>query len=145
MQKNIKMKNSDAIKILETILTSMRQKPNQFNFNYTVTAVGAVGVGRSGGHGIVAIANGPGSVGFTASASAPTQYQIQAAEQYANKEMNAQFSKIQTVLESILGELKANTLDKMKSDSFLSQLKDTWLPNVLSSVISTVLFGLFDS
>lgn len=135
------MKNSDAVKIIEAILASMRQNPSQFNFSYTVRATGAIGVGGSGGHGIVAIANGPGSIGFQATASAPTHYEIRAAESYANNEMNAQFSKIQKVLESMLEELEANTLDRTKADSFLSQLKDTWLPNVLSSVISIVLTG----
>jgi hypothetical protein len=135
------MNNLDAAKIVEAVLTSMRQNPGQFNFHVNVTTVGAMGVGGPGGHGIVAVANGPGSVGFSASSSAPTQMQIQIAEQRANQELNAQFAQIQAVLEAMLAELNAQTLDRAKADSFLGQLKATWLPNVLGGVISTAIAG----
>ena len=64
------MNHTDAVKIIEAILTSMRENASQFNFNVNVTTVGAMGVGGPGGHGIVAVANGPGSVGFSADMTA---------------------------------------------------------------------------
>ena len=138
------MNHTDAVKIIEAILTSMRENASQFNFNVNVTTVGAMGVGGPGGPGIVAVANGPGSVGFSASASSPTQMQIQIAEQRANQELNAQFANIQQTLESMLAELKGQTLDRAKADSLMGQIKNTWLPNVLGGVISTVISGVLD-
>jgi hypothetical protein len=133
------MENTEAVQIITTILNSMRDNPAQFQFSVNVTTAGAMGVGGQGGHGIVATANAPGSVGFSATASAPPQMTIQIAEQQANQELNSQFSQIEQALQSIISELQANTITQEKKDSFLGQLKNTWMPNVIVSVISFVL------
>lgn len=92
----------------------MRNNPAQFQFTVNITTVGAMGVGGAGGHGIVAAANAPGSVGFSATASAPSQMQIQIAEQRANQELNAQFARIEQVLQAIAAGLREQTITREK-------------------------------
>lgn len=133
------MKNTVAVQLIETILNSMRNNPAQFQFSVNVTTVGAMGVGGSGGHGIVATANAPGSVGLYASATAPSQMTLQIAEQHANQELNNQFAKIDQVLQEIIAELRANTITPEKKDSFLNRLAKTWLPKVLISTVTVVI------
>lgn len=120
----------------------MRENPAQFNFTVNVTTVGAMGIGGPGGPGIVGIANGPG-VGVYASASAPSQMQIQISEQRANQELNAQFTKIQSILESIIMELENTTISREKSETFIGKLKSTWLPNVVIATIAAILEQVF--
>ncbi len=132
------MNNNEAAFLVEIMLKSMRENPAQFNFSVNVTTVGAMGIGGPGGAGIVGIANGTG-VGVYASASAPSQMQIQIVEQRANQELNAQFTKIQSVLEAIIADLKNNTMSHEKSETFMGKLKSTWLPNVVVTAIAAIL------
>jgi len=136
------MNNNEAAFLIQTMLKSMRENPAQFNFTVNVTTVGAMGIGGPGGPGIVGIANGPG-VGVYASASAPSQMQIQISEQRANQELNAQFTKIQSILESIIMELENTTISREKSETFIGKLKSTWLPNVVIATIAAILEQVF--
>ena len=136
------MNNNEAAFLVEVILKSMMENPAQFHFSVNVTTVGAMGIGGPGGAGIVGIANGPG-VGVYASASAPSQMQIKIVEERANQELNAQFAQIQTILESIIAELKSNTLSREKSESFVGKLKSTWFPNALVTAIAAILEKVF--
>ena len=132
------MNPSEGAQLIETMLESMKRNPAQFQFNVNVTTVGAMGVGGPGGHGIVGIANGPG-VGVYASASAPSAMQIQIAEQSANQQLNTQFQAIQRTLEAIVQELKTQAMSAEKRDGFIGQLKTTWLPNVLVTLVASIL------
>ncbi|PXX14033.1 hypothetical protein [Nitrosomonas ureae] len=136
------MNNNEAAFLIQTMLKSMRENPAQFNFTVNVTTVGAMGIGGPGGAGIVGIANGSG-VGVYASASAPSQMQIQISEQRANQELNAQFTKIQSILESIITELENTTISREKSETFIGKLKSTWLPNVVIATIAAILEQVF--
>lgn len=136
------MNNNEAAFLIQTMLKSMRENPAQFNFTVNVTTVGAMGIGGPGGAGIVGIANGPG-MGVYASASAPSQMQIQISEQRANQELNAQFTKIQSILESIITELENTTISREKSETFIGKLKSTWLPNVVIATIAAILEQVF--
>lgn len=107
------MRNAEAVQLIETILLSMRSNPAQFQFSVNVTTVGAMGVGGPGGPGIVGIANG-GGIGFSASASAPSQMTLQIAEQRANQELNAQFASIDQALQELIASLKANSITTEK-------------------------------
>jgi hypothetical protein len=97
-----------------------------------------MGVGGPGGPGIVGIANG-GGIGFSASASAPSQISLQIAEQRANQELNAQFAQIDQTLQELIASLKANSITPEKKETTLERLKKTWMPKVLVSVISVIL------
>jgi hypothetical protein len=132
------MTNDEAVSLIQAMLASMRANPSQFHFDVNVTTVGAMGIGGPGGHGIVGIANGPG-VGVYASASAPSAVQIQIAERSANDRLNAEFGTIQQALEGIIQELKNQSMTIAKRDGFLAQLKSTWLPNVLVTILGSIL------
>lgn len=132
------MNSSEGAQLIEAMLDSMRRNPAQFHFNVNVTPVGAMGVGGPGGHGIVGIANGPG-VGVYASASSPSAIQIQVTEQSANQQLNTQFQAIQHTLEAIVQDLKAQAMSAEKRDGFVGQLKTTWLPNVLVTLVASIL------
>lgn len=132
------MNSQEAANLIQTILDSMRANPAQFNFNVSVKTVGAIGVGGPGGPGIVGIAHG-GGIGFQASASSPSNMQIQIAQQQANQQINEQARVALQILESILQELRAQSLSAEKRDGFLAQLRTTWLPNVIVSLVGTIL------
>ena len=132
------MNTQEAANLIQSILDSMKANPAQFNFNVSVTTVGAMGIGGSGGAGIVGIAHG-GGIGFQASASSPSSVQIQIAQQQANAEINAQASVALTALESIVQELRSQSISAAKRDGIVAQLKTTWLPNVIVTLVGAIL------
>lgn len=132
------MNSYEAATLVQSILDSMKADPAQFSFNVSVTMVGAMGIGGSGGAGIVGISNG-GGIGFQASASAPSHMQIQIAQQQANAEINKQATVALEALESIVRELRSQSMSTAKRDGFLAQLKTTWLPNVIVTLVGTIL------
>ena len=132
------MNTQEAALLIKAILESMQANPTQFNFNVSVRIVGAIGIGGAGGPGIVGIAQG-GGIGFQASASSPTTAQIQIANQQANAEINAQASAALAALESIVQELRNQTLTSAKRDGFVAQLQNTWLPNVVVTLVAAIL------
>ena len=131
------MTNIEAANIVATILESMRRNPAQFHFNVNVSTIGAMGIGGSGGPGIVGIAQG-GGVGFSASATAPSQVQIQFSQGQADAAINQQWAQIEKTLEQLVAELRASTLTRAKADGFLGSLKKTWLPNVVVAALTEV-------
>jgi hypothetical protein len=132
------MKTHEAASLIQSILESMRGNPAQFNFNVSIRTVGAIGIGGAGGPGIVGIAQG-GGIGFQVSASSPTTAQVQIAQQQANAEINAQAALALSALESIVKELESQSLTAAKRDGFVEQLKSTWLPNVVVTLVAEIL------
>ncbi|HAM58061.1 MAG TPA: hypothetical protein DCQ64_22670 [Candidatus Rokubacteria bacterium] len=55
------MKAGEAAQIVEEMVKSLKASPGQFNIKINITTAGAVGIGGSGGAGIVGIAQGGGS------------------------------------------------------------------------------------
>ncbi|WP_429065561.1 hypothetical protein [Aeromonas veronii] len=131
------MNTSEAETLIQVIFDSIRSNPHQFNFNVTVKTIGAMGIGGVGGPGIVGIANG-GGIGFQVSSS-PSQVQIQIAHEQAEQAISNQADIVFQTLESILQELRSQTMSAEKSNGFIAQLKSTWIPNVLISLIGTIL------
>jgi hypothetical protein len=132
------MNTQEATALIQSILDSITTNPAQFNFKVSVTTVGAVGIGGPGGAGIVGIAHG-GGIGFQASASAPSSMQIQIAQQQANAEINAKAQVALRALESIVQELRNQSMSAAKRDGFIAQLKATWLPNVIVTLVGQIL------
>jgi hypothetical protein len=132
------MNTQDAADLIQSILDSMRSNPVQFNFQVSVTTVGAMGFGGPEGAGIVGIANG-GGIGVQASAASPSNVQVQIAQQQASAEINAQAAAALRTLESIVAELRSQSLSTASKDGFLAQLRSTWLPNVIVTVIGAIL------
>lgn len=132
------MKYDEAAQLIEAILHSLRSNPGQFHIHYNVVTAGAVGIGGAGGAGIVGIANGPG-IGVYASASAPSAMHMQKVETAANAEMNKQFAAIQGALHAIIEDLRAQNESSAKRDSLISQLKTSWLPNVVVTMVAAIL------
>jgi hypothetical protein len=131
------MTNIEAANIVATILESMRRNPAQFHFNVNVSTIGAMGIGGSGGPGIVGIAQG-GGVGFSATAASHSQVQIQFAQGQADATINQQWAQIEKTREQLVAELRTSTLTRENADSFLGSLKKTWLPNVVITALSEV-------
>jgi hypothetical protein len=132
------MNTEEAAFLIRTIADSMRANPAQFSFNVSVRTVGAIGIGGQGGPGIVGIAQG-GGIGFQASASSPTTTQIQIAHQQASAEINAQAAAALAALDAIVKELQSQSLTAAKRDGFIAQLKSTWLPNVVVTLVAAIL------
>ncbi|MGA8148469.1 MAG: hypothetical protein WB870_12995 [Gallionellaceae bacterium] len=128
------MTNIEAANIAATILESMRRNPAQFNFNVNVSPVGAMGIGGSGGPGIVGIARG-GGVGFSATAVSPSPAEIKFTQGQADAAINQQWAQIERTLEQLITELRRSTLTQEKADGFLASLKKTWLPNVVVATL----------
>jgi hypothetical protein len=132
------MNTQEATTLIQSILDSMKTNPTQFNFNVSVKTIGAMGIGGPGGAGIVGIANG-GGIGFQASAASPSSMQIEIAQQQANAHINAQADVALNALESIVQELRNQSMSVAKRDGFIAQLKTTWLPNVVVTLVGAIL------
>ncbi len=94
------MEAREAAVVIDRIIESLRSNPAQFNINVSVTTTGAIGVGGSGGPGIVGIAHG-GGTGFSATASAPTAAQVHIAQQPGFQQLSSEMSAMLETLQQL--------------------------------------------
>ena len=66
-------------------------------------------------------------------------FRSQIAQQRANAEISAQAQVALRALESIVQELRNQSMSAAKRDGFVAQLKSTWLPNVIVTLVGAIL------
>ena len=132
------MKPKEAAQVIDAIVKSLRENPTQFPINVGISMAGAVGIGGAGGPGIVGIAQG-GGVGFSASASAPSQVAINIAQQQGLAQLDAEYNALLSTLEEIKVELLKSDPSKMKADRLLNRLVGTWIPDVVINVVAQLI------
>jgi hypothetical protein len=133
------MKPKEAVLVLDEMIKSLRQNPSQFNIKVEVNTAGAVGIGGSGGHGIVGIAQG-GGTGFSATASTPSQMTLNIATDAADSQLRGEMDALVATLEEIKTELARPHASADKAHGLLKRVGN-WVPNVIVAVVAHLIAG----
>ena len=126
----------DASKIIDSIAESIKDHPNQFHIEVNVTGQS---ISSYGGIGAVISATGgaPGSTTIGQSVSM-NGAQIEIAQK-ARTAMNQQLQSLVEALNQISSELKAQQPNKSKISGIYKSLKETWVPQLIVSVLGYIL------
>lgn len=100
------MKQEEVVRVLDEVIRSLRENPGQFNIKVDIDTAGAVGIGGSGRHAIVGIANG-GGVGFSATASAPSEMSLSIARGETESRLG---SWVPNVVVGVVAQLIADSI-----------------------------------
>lgn len=132
------MNKDSASLILESIIESLRVEPNQFQI--TLKVIGQLNSVTNGGIGQIITATG-GSAGSTTignkvSVDGST---VEIGRQRGAEAISEQTRTLIAALEVIARELKASSPNKSVITKILESLKDTWVPPVISSVVTSLI------
>ena len=133
------MTTQEAAQIIETIINSLKENPRQFHISISMNIIGASGTAHGGGIGMQGIAHG-GGIGIYASANV-NDAKIKIANQKGAAAMDGQYQALIDHLSSMAQELRSDSPDKSKLTSMYESLKGTWVPSVITSVVSDLISG----
>jgi len=127
----------DASEIIDSIAESIKAHPNQFHIEVNVAGQS---ISSYGGIGAVISATGgaPGSTTIGQSVSIDGA-QIEIAQKAGVTAMNQQLQSLVEALNQISSELKAKQPDKSKISGIYKSLKETWVPQLIVSVLGHIL------
>lgn len=132
------MDKDSASLILESIIESLRAEPNQFQINLKV--VGQINSVTNGGIGQIITATGGAAgsttIGNKVSVDSST---VEIARQRGSEAMHEQTGLLLSALENIADEIKKSSPNKSIINNILESLKDTWVPPIVSSVITALI------
>ena len=136
------MERSEAVLIIRSLAESLRSQPGQFQFDVSVTSIGQRIV-SNGGIGMVVTANGggPGSsvIGNQVTmGNAEVDISLKAAKAGISQQMQSLIDS----LNEIAGQLESEKPDRGYLSKIIGSFKDTWVPPLVTTVVTTVL-GLF--
>ncbi|HVN67513.1 MAG TPA: hypothetical protein VMT55_04005 [Candidatus Sulfotelmatobacter sp.] len=136
-EKQSNIKKQETISVLETIINSIQQNPNQFKLN--ITTIGTVGIGRPGSPGIIGIANGTGgtNIGFQSNATT-SNINI---EKNVGGAIDEQVSKALLLLKDLKIQIESEKPDESAIKSILDKIQSSILPEFLSKVLLKVILG----
>lgn len=131
------MEKLEIIEIIETIITSIKEKPNQFTFKVMVIWTQAI---SNWWIWIMATANWwwPCSTTIWYNSSVSNN-SIQIANDSANAEIDKQFSLLIESLNLLIHELKKENPSKEEINGIYNSLKKEWVPWVIIWVIWNML------
>jgi len=129
------MDKKDAIELIEAIINSIEQEPAQF---YIEVSVIGQQISSSGGIGlqISATGGGPGSTTIGQSVSTGNA-QLKFAHKTAIQGMEQQTQALLSALRSIVAELNNPSPKKSKIRGILDSLKESWVPPLIVSLVTT--------
>jgi hypothetical protein len=130
-----------AAQVIESIVESLKNNPNQFQFNVHVSATGMTATSQGGGVGAIGIAQG-GGTGIRATAST-NDAQIQIAQRKADVAINEEFQSLLNALSEIAHEMRAESPDQSKVKRIYESLKGKWIPGVITSVVGNLITYAF--
>lgn len=132
------MEKYEAAEIIEVIAGSIKKNPSQFHFKINVTGTQATAIGGGTGLSVQAVGGGPGSktTGFQSSVSGAN---LEIAQETANAAISAKMSELVENLNKLASELRSSTLDKQRANTILDSLKQSWIPNVITSVVASII------
>jgi Na+-transporting NADH:ubiquinone oxidoreductase subunit NqrF len=133
------MTTTEAARIVDTIITSLGQNPTQFQIEIEVNAGGQqITSYRGVGLAVSATGGGPGStvIGQVVTAGGN---QIEIAQKAAVGAMNRQMQTLLTQLTEVRDQLQARVPDKSRVQGIIESLKNTWVPTVITNVLSTII------
>ena len=133
------MNKEEFIGIVESMIQSLKENPNQFHVNINISATGlrAVSSGRSTGISSTVY----GGTGISARAEAG-KGDIKIAQGIANQEFKKKLNKLIESLEKIKSEAKKDKPNENRMRSLLDELKP-YGPAIVSAVLNKLLDLLF--
>jgi len=126
-----------AAQLIDVIRESLVNNPNQFNIVVNVTGQRVISQGGIGLQ-ITTTGGGPGSTTIGQQVSL-NGTQIEIARQQGQQAMNAQMAALVNVLTELSGQLKSKRPDKTIIQRLYAQLKGAWVPNVITSVVASII------
>ena len=131
------MNAKEAAEIIDSMIESIRTYPNQFQIEVNVTGQSISSVG--GGIGAIISATGgePGSTTIGQKISM-NGGQINIAQKAGIGAMNQQMRTLIDALSAISQELKSQNPDKAKISKIHQSLKNTWVPQLIISMLSLI-------
>jgi hypothetical protein len=135
------MEAYEAAELIEAIARSVRENPGQFHFDITVTGTKATAIGGGTGLSVQAVGSEAGSttIGFQSSVG-PANIEI--AQRTANAAIQQEMSALVQTLNNLVSELRSKNPDKKRIDTILASLKQSWIPNVIASVVANIITKL---
>ena len=130
------MKPTEAAKVIDEIIGSIKNDPAQFHFSIKVVGQQVSSFGGTG-MSVSVTGGGPGSttIGNKVSVGGAS---IEIARQRGIQAMNEQFNALLSTLTNISQELKKQAPDKSLIQRLLVSMKNTWVPGVIVGVVGNV-------
>jgi ribosomal protein S15P/S13E len=131
------MNKNDAMKIIDSMITSICQNPDQFQIH--IKTVGQSIVSHGGiGQQVIATggASGSNTIGNQVTISGG---EISITNNTAMRALDEQFETLVRSLEVIRNHLEQDKPDISAVEGIYQSLKNTWVPGVITSVLGTVL------
>ena len=128
----------EAAELIEAIAGSIRENPSQFHFEISVIGTQATSIGGGTGLSVQARGSGPGSttIGYQSTISGAN---IQIAHKAANDAIRQEMSALVQALNNLASELRSSSPDKKRISVILDSLKQSWIPNVVTSVVANII------
>ena len=135
----ITMDKRESLEILESIIKSVKENKNQFNFAVNVSVAGMIATATHGGIGAVGIANAPNSTGIHASASTKN-IDTKIVQEATNQKIEDRIKKMSDILEDFKTEASKEDAKSSVLKSILDMGKGI-LPHLIIAIL-TKTFGL---
>jgi hypothetical protein len=135
-----KMEIHEAAEIIEAVAGSVKENPSQFHFELNITGTRATAIGGGTGLSVQAIGGGPGSktIGFQSSMSSSSG-DIEIARKTANAAIRKEMLALAEALDNLAAELRLATPNKKRITQILDSLKESWVPNTITSVVANII------
>ena len=134
-EKNSVRRNA-AIEAIDEAIKSLSNEPNQFSLLVKSTGLSIVHSG-SGGTGMnVTVSGGAPGSKTTGLQISMDGNEIQVSQQAATEALKAESQKAIKVLQDLKNTLSKETVESGKVDSLLERLRKTYIPSIISSIIT---------
>jgi hypothetical protein len=132
------MKASEAAELIDMIARSIQENPSQFHFEINVIGTQATAIGGGTGLSVQAHGGEPGSttIGYQSTISGAN---IEIARKAANGAIRQEMSALVQTLNNLASELRSSSPDKGRINKIWDSLKQSWIPNVITSVIGSII------
>lgn len=128
----------EAAELVETIAKSIAENPSQFHFEINIAGTRATAIGGGIGLSVQAVGGGPGSktIGFQSNISGGN---VKIAQKTANAAIGQEMSRLVEALSNLASELRSTTPNKKCIDAILDFLKQSWVPNAITSIVASII------
>lgn len=128
----------EAAELIDGMAKSIREKPSQFHFEIEISGTKATAIGGGVGLSVQARGGGPGSttIGYQSTLSGAS---IEIAQKAANDAIRQEMSALVDVLGNLVAELRSASPDKKRITAILDSLKQSWIPNLITSVVANII------
>jgi len=132
------MEIEEAVSIIEEMIQSLKNNPNQFDINVTVTGQQNISHGRGTALSITAKGGGPGSTTIGQKVSVDVA-DVHILQNRGKQVINAQFNALLQTLDKIARQLQSSSPDKNVIKQLYNSLKNTWVPDLIVSIVGSLL------